>query len=60
MTAHVNEECIGCGLCVNICPQVFSMTDSGVAEASSNVPADQEEHVREAADGCPAEAIEVD
>lgn len=59
MTAHVNEECIGCGLCVNICPKVFYMTDSGVAKASSNVPTEQEASVREAADGCPTEAIEV-
>lgn len=59
MTAHVNEECIGCGLCVNICPEVFSMTDSGVAQASSNVPAEQEGLVREAAESCPSDAIEV-
>lgn len=60
MTAHVNEECIGCGLCVNICPKVFYMTDDGVAEAGGKVTAEQEEHVREAADGCPTGAIEID
>mgnify|MGYP002551106464 CR=1 FL=1 len=28
-----HEGCIGCGLCVNQCPDVFSMTDEGVAAA---------------------------
>ena len=36
------------------------MTDDGVAEAGGKVTAEQEEHVREAADGCPTGAIEID
>lgn len=35
------------------------MTDSGVAKANSNVPAEQEDPVREAAESCPSDAIEV-
>ena len=27
MTVHVNEACVGCGLCVSMCSGVFSMTD---------------------------------
>lgn len=60
MTAHVNENCIGCGLCSSICPAVFSMTDAGVAAARDTIPPQQEETVREAADSCPVSAIEVD
>ena len=37
MKAKVNENCIGCGLCNSICPQVFTMTDEGVATASSDI-----------------------
>lgn len=60
MNAHVNENCIGCGLCVSTCPEVFSMTDSGVAKAIGDFSAEQENSVLEAANGCPVEAIEVD
>ncbi len=60
MTAHVNENCIGCGLCVGICPEVFSMTDSKTAKANDTIPPEQENAVHEAADSCPVDAIEVD
>ena len=60
MTAFVNENCIGCGLCTSICPEVFSMTDSEIAKASDDIADEQKESVREAADSCPVDAIEVD
>ena len=37
MTAHVNENCIGCGLCTGICPTAFLMTDEGVAAARDEI-----------------------
>lgn len=60
MKAKVNEICIGCGLCNSICPQVFTMTDEGVATASSDISEEQEESVQEVADSCPVDAIEVE
>ena len=60
MTAHVNANCIGCGLCVNQCPDVFSMTDEGVAAARDEIFPEQEPQVQEAAESCPVSAIEVD
>ncbi len=60
MTAHVNENCIGCGLCTNLCPGVFKMTDEGVAAALDKVPPEQEGQTQEAAESCPVSAIEVD
>lgn len=55
----VNENCIGCGLCTNICPDVFAMSDEGTAIASGNdVPAECLEKADEAAHSCPVDAIE--
>lgn len=60
MEAHVNENCIGCGLCANICSGVFIMTDEGVAAARDEIFPEQEGAVQEAAESCPVDAIEVD
>lgn len=59
MRYFVNEDCIGCGLCVNTCPEVFEMTDEGVARASEeDVDVTAEASAKEAMEGCPVEAIE--
>ncbi|MDD6320848.1 MAG: ferredoxin [Oscillospiraceae bacterium] len=59
MKFHVNSDCIGCGLCVSTCPEVFSMTDAGTAAA---VPGDvdglDESAAKEAMQSCPVSAIE--
>ena len=60
MNTGVNENCIVCGLCNSICPEVFTMTDEGVATASLDISEEQEQLVQEAADSCPVEAIEVE
>ena len=60
MDAHVNENCIGCGLCVNLCPGVFTMTEEGVAAARDEVFPEAEGMVREAAESCPVAAIVVE
>lgn len=59
MKYFVNDNCIGCGLCASICPEVFEMTDEGVAKASEmDVDTAQEASAQEAMDGCPVGAIE--
>ena len=61
MKATVNEECIGCGLCEGTCPDVFSISDDGVAVAiEEDVPEDAEDAAQEAADNCPVSAIVVE
>ena len=60
MNAKVNENCIGCGLCNSICPEVFTMTDEGVATAKNEIATDLEDSVHKAADSCPVDAIEVE
>ena len=59
MKYYVNDGCIGCGLCVGTCPDVFSMNDDGVAVAiETEVSEDVLDSAAEAKNGCPVEAIE--
>ena len=53
------DACTGCELCVDTCPDVFEMDDDLAKAKVSVVPEDQEDCAREAAEGCPVEAIEV-
>lgn len=56
------DTCTGCGLCVDECPDVFEMDeDEDVAVVKvTEVPADLEDSAKDAADGCPVEAISVE
>ena len=59
MKYSVNENCIACGLCTDLCPQVFSLGDEGTAVAiESDVPDEAAESAAEAMDSCPVSAIE--
>lgn len=59
MKYFVNDSCIGCGLCNGICPEVFIMAETGMAEAADQqVPAELEAAAQEAMEGCPVQAIE--
>ena len=61
MKAIVDEEtCTGCGLCEQICPEVFELVDDVAKVKIDPVPAGQEDSCREAADACPVEAITVE
>ena len=59
MKFKVNENCIACGMCTSVCPEVFSMSDEGYAEAiDEDAPTEAEDSAHEAAEGCPVDAIE--
>ena len=59
MKAIIDKEaCIGCSLCVEICPAVFVMNDDSKAESKvGEVTKGQEEKAQEAASSCPVTAI---
>jgi ferredoxin len=53
------DLCTGCGLCEEMCPDVFEVDD--IAKVKVNpVPEAAESSCREAADGCPVDAISVE
>ena len=61
MKFYVNEDCIGCGLCPTVCPEVFELTDEGVAHAAEgDVAPELESSALLAKQDCPVSAIESD
>ena len=62
MDVKVNQDlCISCGLCVSSCPDVFMWNTDDKAETTGRrVTKDSETCVKEAADGCPTDAIETE
>jgi len=56
--AHVNQDtCTGCGLCPDLCPEVFEMEGDVATVKMDTVPAEAEESCREAENSCPVDAI---
>lgn len=53
-----HEGCIGCGLCVSVCPTVFRLGTDGKAEVSDPpVSGEEQEKCRAAAQNCPVSVI---
>jgi ferredoxin len=50
------DECVGCGNCEEVCPEVFRLNDDGVAEVYDPEGA-AEDRIQEALDSCPVECI---
>ncbi|WP_027356957.1 ferredoxin [Desulfofundulus thermocisternus] len=52
-----SEECLACGSCVDVCPDVFQMNKTlGFAEVVNPQGAGEDE-IQEAIDMCPAQCI---
>ena len=49
--------CTACGLCVELCPEVFEMGIEAAEVIADPVPLDQMDCVKEAEESCPVEAI---
>jgi ferredoxin len=58
MKVKVDQDlCVGCGLCVNTCADIFEMDgDKAVVKSVEVLPAIQDA-VKQAKDECPVEAI---
>ena len=58
MKAVVDADlCTGCGLCSDLCAEVFEMEGEVAIVIADEVPADAEDTAQEAAESCPVEAI---
>ncbi len=63
MKVTVSQEgCIGCGMCIDICPEVFKYNDDFKSEVipealSENMPEDLKAKIVESKEACPVDAI---
>jgi len=54
------EECTGCGLCTETCPEVFDLSDDVASVIVDEVPEDAIDTCKQAAEECPVEAISIE
>ena len=55
------KSCIQCGLCVSVCPEVFTLLPGQPAAArEEEIPVDLQISARAAAEGCPTGAISLE
>ncbi len=59
MKVKINENCTGCGLCIEDCDEVFELNGAVAEVIVDIVPEEAEDEVRDAEDDCPTEAIEI-
>lgn len=60
MKATVNDSCISCGMCQDICGNIFRIGDSGKAEAIAEITPEDAASAKEARDACPVSAISIE
>ncbi|MFO7870001.1 MAG: ferredoxin [Kiritimatiellia bacterium] len=60
MQVKVTEDCIACGLCVELCPDVFQIGDQYAEVQLDPVPQEFANDVEHTADECPVSAIVID
>jgi ferredoxin len=61
MKVIITSDCVNCGLCSDIAPEIFRANDElDIAEVIRNpMTAEEEGMAREAADSCPTNAIQI-
>jgi len=54
------EACVGCGLCANMCAEVYQMEDDKAIILVDPIPENLADSAKEAASSCPVEAIKIE
>ncbi len=52
----IEEGCTVCGLCEELCPEVFEVDDEAVVKDGADIE-NNEEGIKDAAENCPVEII---
>ncbi|MBN2610732.1 MAG: ferredoxin [Bacteroidales bacterium] len=52
----IEEGCTACGLCSDLCPDVFEMDDEAIVKNGADFAAN-EDCIKEAVESCPVEVI---
>ena len=60
MTAKILPGCIGCGLCTELCSEVFRLSDEGTAEVYNQPDDELKADAENAAESCPVSVIELE
>ncbi len=61
MNAKVDPDlCIACGICPDLCPEVFELSGDIAIVIVDPVPPEAEASCREAMESCPVDAISID
>jgi ferredoxin len=50
-------ECVACGVCVEACPEVFSMEEGAESAKVIKATGGPEDKIQEAVDACPTQCI---
>ena len=61
MNATIDRDgCISCGLCPDICPEVFRIAEDGFAEVYGEVTKDNVDNAKRAENSCTVSVISVE
>jgi ferredoxin len=52
----VDDECIACGTCVDMCPDLFEL-EGDIATVKAGADLSNDDSITEVAEACPVEAI---
>lgn len=59
LNVWIDEGCISCGVCQDLCPEVFEVNE--IAEVIPDADLEKfAEQIRESADNCPVDVIKIE